>query len=649
MPTGIDLGTHSIKIVQVESKAKGFEVTHFQEMEIKSTEKEEISKILKHLIGTLPRKKGEIVVSVPSQKALLRELLVGFKEDDKIGMVIKSVAEPLLHNRDIEDVVLNYYKSREVGTQSKLLLTCLGKDHVRQHLALYQAAGIDPSLIDIDLSALFNFLTLAKVLKGDKTQIVIDIGKTSVKILLVEKGKLQLMRAMHFRNFPEWMDCGSKREPGEDGDDPNIQEDSYEAFKTYYSNRLKEKSPSSPSSSSVRSRGATPQKASVSTDMEATGMFEVFQEEDDEDLNDDDLSELGVSDSEDNLELSFSGEWDFVDLSSGDEIAAENGEDTSFLLLDSELLMDEEGDERVPIAVLSDEEFEALEIYEDFEEVSESELDRFYRRIFQEVERSVIYSGLHEGIDEIIITGGGSKIPEITTFFEAHFEVPTLIPRLPGAMVTCKNKNFPSLGLVAAGLALKGLDDPRYDTTGFDFRQEEFQYEKKYEKVKKGLALTFFLAFLTLFVWFQSLQKKLTYVEHMSGKAKKNQLKVYNTLFLTMYPKEKPLYPNNLFESINEKEKEIKREFGDSPEVPKLLSSLDILREIANISGNSGVQFKLVSASISQRGVQINVNVPNSQALSRLESVFQQRSKLLEVTGSQFNKPVSNIQFNLKK
>ncbi len=659
MAVGIDIGSHSIKVAVINQGGKNPRLELFKKVKIEDDGpfEEVLGKALQKALSGLPKKSGPVIGSIPSQKAFFRELRLGFQDDEVISKVIKTEIERYFYQQSAEDVVVNYYRARELEKGVFLLVSALEKKEIQKYLDLYHSSGKDPCQLSLDLDGIFNCLSYFNLIHKDKNQIIIDLGHHTAKFMVLEKGRLLLLRSFHFRALPQWMDEEEERES-----ENRVMEgeDSYEAFKAYHSKRLQEKkegkTPSSKKSSNTPSlqekdeelspalmqskiRGSARIKSPPSQDLEATGMFEIFEDEEElAELSGEEFASIS-SDHLSSFEDDLSGEWKIEDL--GEE--GESFEDTSFLLLDSEFLIDNAGSERVPIAVLSDEEFESLEIYDDFEEVPREDLDDLFQKIYKEVEKSVIYSNLQGDLEEILLTGGASRLDVLKTSLEAFCEVPVKIPTLPSTFT--KNKDIPYDGIAAAGLAFKGLE---VDATSFNFRKEEFVYQQTFEKVQKSLILTFFLVFLIFFVWFQGIRKELVYVNRRIGKIQKNQLQVYYTLFKPIAPKEKPLYPENILESVKEKEKELKREFGDSPNTPKIISSLDILKDLAQACRMSGIPLHLVSLSISQRGGQINLKVSNNESLSRIVSAFEAHAKLVQITNYSYQNQLSNIKFVLK-
>lgn len=217
---GLDLGTHTVTGAVFVGSAKRFRLVDFFREEIPRgapappagspdkeltpaelaappTPEEIIRKILvdRGLVG------ADVVAAVDAKDCIIRELPVQFTRDEQIEKVIPYTAEEFLPTINIEDVVLEYLKVGEANGKSTVVLFALRNDLLESRLELLKRADIDPVAMDIDAAALFNAFALTPLYDRKKPTLLVDMGATSTKIVLVEEGRLTKVRA--FRNMAQ--------------------------------------------------------------------------------------------------------------------------------------------------------------------------------------------------------------------------------------------------------------------------------------------------------------------------------------------------------------------------------------------------------------------------------------------------------------
>src|SRR5438046_1350172 len=98
----------------------------------------------------------EIHTVLPSSVAVFKELKLPFITRDKIKMVIGFEIEPLLPF-PLRDALVDFIITREIPEEksSEILVTAVQKQHIIQHVALFQAAGIRVDIITVDMISLY--------------------------------------------------------------------------------------------------------------------------------------------------------------------------------------------------------------------------------------------------------------------------------------------------------------------------------------------------------------------------------------------------------------------------------------------------------------------------------------------------------------
>src|SRR5262249_26746288 len=124
----------------------------------------------------------------------------------------------------------------------------------------------------------------------------------------------------------------------------------------------------------------------------------------------------------------------------------------------------------------------------------------YLQRLGIEIQRTFATSMAGGGVDMICLTGGMSHREEARRFFTDEFDVETIHldfgDSFPIDLDKEKQEEVSRVGAVAVGLAVKELGG---DKVGFDFRKNQFRFERKFERIKYPilcLAIVTFLVFL---------------------------------------------------------------------------------------------------------------------------------------------------------
>ena len=264
----------------------------------------------------------------------------------------------------------------------------------------------------------------------------------------------------------------------------------------------------------------------------------------------------------------------------------------------------EQDDGRLPVVILDEEQSEIF----DFMEAGEEERRDILAKVFLEIDRTLASARLDGPIDQIYLTGGGAAVEGIDKAFADHFGGPC--ERLPVAEVApaqAKAKIAAELdhfGAVAVGLALKGLG---IDPGGLDFRKEEFAYQGKFEKAKRGVACALVLLFVLFFVIAYGYQViEMERLGRQQDRVFAQQRDVYAALFSS----DGRRAPEDVLGAMKKKEKDLKQKLKGF-EVPDVVSALDMMRDIAMGFEASGKKCLLKELTLKQKSSTMRVELEN--------------------------------------
>jgi Tfp pilus assembly PilM family ATPase len=200
---GLELCGNTIKLAVVEGGTRGkMKVKASETCKIDAKKGEVEDDIVSVLEDALKRTKapvGNLVCSVRAQDCMIREIVVPFTDEDKIRKTVKYQAENYFTSLSIDDLIIEFSKVSEHEGKSKLLVAGIKKSHIDRRLRFLDEAGADPLAIDLDVAALFNTYAHMDVFADKGAVLLVEIESDTLKVGLVEEGRLRLARAIRMR------------------------------------------------------------------------------------------------------------------------------------------------------------------------------------------------------------------------------------------------------------------------------------------------------------------------------------------------------------------------------------------------------------------------------------------------------------------
>ncbi len=425
-----------------------------------------------------------INLGFPSREAVLRAMEVPFTGEEKIRKVIKFEAEREIHGYSVDDMVVDFHVVEELpgDAATRVLVAAVPKAPLRITLEALERANIEPECVDLDAMALLRVAEFAGAFDaaaaaddvdadldyqspGSEPQLgggaaagatlVMDFGARSVRVLVVVEGKLVDMRTLRT------------------GSDSVAEDVASRCLVTL------------PEARSAVNHYLLPGRAHA----EEKPAKIAAPEQDDDELEDEELL----------LELD--------DAETLEDVEADDGD------LDDDDLDDDDLDEAeragpsglVPV-----------------DEVSETQvqraLDSFLQRLRRELLRFVTSVPGLGGIDSVWVTGGAHSLPGVQDLLQDVFDTePQQLRFMDCLQHDLEDHEVDSLEprlAVAVGLALGRLGGAQ----GFNFRQEELVYTRRFDRIKLPLAIACMLTMACLIFWGVNLNKQVGDFESLLGK-----------------------------------------------------------------------------------------------------------------------------------
>jgi len=209
---GLDIGSHSIKLVEINDGKRGKELKSFgiiglpKDTIVEGTvrEMEIVASAIKNLFKNLNIKNKNICTSISGFSVIVKKITINKKDESELEAGIQEEAEQYIPF-DISDVNLDYEILYEAGGDSEtpegenreqekeddglmdVMLVAAKKDIIEDYVSLIHLAGLNPAIMDVDAFSLQNTF---EITSGEETDCyaIVSIGAEELGINAVKNG-----------------------------------------------------------------------------------------------------------------------------------------------------------------------------------------------------------------------------------------------------------------------------------------------------------------------------------------------------------------------------------------------------------------------------------------------------------------------------
>jgi type IV pilus assembly protein PilM len=202
---GLDIGSHSIKLVEIEHTSKGRILRNFGIMGLPADaivegsikEMEIVASAIKTLYRNLRVKNKNVATSISGYSVIVKKIEMSGREEADLEESIQSEAEQYIPF-DINDVNLDYdilnlgeeEREKETspgGGKMEVMLVAAKKEVVEDYVSLLQLSGLNPAVLDVDAFALQNAFE-ASVAEPDGCYALVNVGAQELGINAIKDG-----------------------------------------------------------------------------------------------------------------------------------------------------------------------------------------------------------------------------------------------------------------------------------------------------------------------------------------------------------------------------------------------------------------------------------------------------------------------------
>ncbi|MBE9546448.1 MAG: type IV pilus assembly protein PilM [Proteobacteria bacterium] len=205
---GLDVGSSSIKLVDIQDTPKGFFLNNFFQIPLEKgvivdgvlSKPDILSRKIKKLFKTSGCKIKKIVTSLPGHSVIIKKVSFSVMEEEELRELISDEAEKYLPFDDVEEVNFDFQilgESDATPNQMEVILVAAKKDIIYSYTVAIENAGLKVVIMDVEAFALETMYETNYDFEEDDIAVLVNIGASMTNINVVKNGT-----SIFTRDFP---------------------------------------------------------------------------------------------------------------------------------------------------------------------------------------------------------------------------------------------------------------------------------------------------------------------------------------------------------------------------------------------------------------------------------------------------------------
>jgi len=210
---GLDIGHHSVKAVELARSPNGLELVRYGIAEVKNGSKgdegDQTAARLKALGEVFERSgidPGAVCTSVSGESVIVRPIpmpRLAVKAEEEFELAVRGEAKDFIPF-EMEDVIFDYQRlvekaGKEGSAQgTEVLIVAVRRDLIDRHLAMVEAAGLEPLIVDVDSIALVNAVIAGSEINPAEAIAIVNIGSKVTNIAIMRNEMTRFTRDLAF-------------------------------------------------------------------------------------------------------------------------------------------------------------------------------------------------------------------------------------------------------------------------------------------------------------------------------------------------------------------------------------------------------------------------------------------------------------------
>ncbi|MBM4270843.1 MAG: type IV pilus assembly protein PilM [Deltaproteobacteria bacterium] len=196
---GLDVGSSSIKLAEIEETAKGRILSRFYQLPLTkgiieegvAVETQELSQRIKELLKKSGCKRRKIVTSLSGHSVIVKKVTFATMEDAELRELIKDEAGKYLPFDNMDDVGFDFQilgENEYNPNQMDVIIVAAKQDIIDGYTGAIQQAGYAPVIMDVDSFALETMYEQNYEFEEHEMAVLINIGASITNINVVKAG-----------------------------------------------------------------------------------------------------------------------------------------------------------------------------------------------------------------------------------------------------------------------------------------------------------------------------------------------------------------------------------------------------------------------------------------------------------------------------
>ena len=185
---GLDIGSYSVKAVELSKTNAGLVLTGFGRERIEGPE--EAPDVIRQVLRDAGIRSRRVVTGVSGRSVIVRDVPMPAMDDSELRQAIYYEADKYIPF-EVDEVQLDCHRIEEDSTSSdqmRVKLVAVKQTLVHDHIQILRDAGLQPVIIDVDQFALGNCFELraerlGQVDEANRGLVEIGASKTTISIL----------------------------------------------------------------------------------------------------------------------------------------------------------------------------------------------------------------------------------------------------------------------------------------------------------------------------------------------------------------------------------------------------------------------------------------------------------------------------------
>jgi type IV pilus assembly protein PilM len=194
---GLDIGSSSIKAVQVKAGKRGYQLMAFgMEPLMPQTivdgtimDQGAVVEAIKTLWSRLKLKQKDVAIAIAGHSVIIKKIAVPAMSDQELVEQIPIQAEHHIPFAK-DDVEIDYHvvNRQNAGGQMELLLVAAKKEVVADYLQVVRDASLSPMVVDVAAFSTQNAFEVNYTLEAKETAVIVNVGAAISNINIIRQG-----------------------------------------------------------------------------------------------------------------------------------------------------------------------------------------------------------------------------------------------------------------------------------------------------------------------------------------------------------------------------------------------------------------------------------------------------------------------------